>query len=98
MRREREPWIVFAQGKETKEKHNGDHPPMARMTSMKGIHGPEARTSKRLSGCLELANPASVRLVHARPGKVALLEEDARTKVRGHGAVEVGIIRDRQRL
>jgi len=48
--------------------------------------------------CLELANPASVRLVHARPFQITLLEEDARTNVGRHGTAEVGIVRKRQGL
>lgn len=49
-------------------------------------------------GCLELTNPTPVRLVHTRPSQIALLEGSARTKVSRHGAAEVGVVRDRQRL
>lgn len=49
-------------------------------------------------GHLELTNPTPIRLVHARTSQVTLLERSARTKGRGHGAVEVGIVRHRERL
>ena len=50
------------------------------------------------SGYLELTNTTSVRLVHARPSQITLLEGGARTKVRRHGAAEIGVVRNRQRL
>ena len=54
--------------------------------------------SKSQSGCLELTDTASVRPIHARPSQIALLEEDARTKVRRHGAAKAGVVRNRQGL
>jgi len=72
---------------------------MVRMVSMKG--GTQARSamiSRSQSGCLELTNPTPVRLVYARPSQITLLQEDARTNVRGHDTAEVGIVRNGQRL
>jgi len=63
---------------------------MVRMVNTKG------QTGQR--GCLELTNPTPIRLVHARPSQITLLEEDTRTKVRGHNTAEVGIVRNRQGL
>ena len=54
--------------------------------------------SKSQSGCLELTDTASVRPIYARPSQIALLEEDARTKVRRHGAAKAGVVRNRQGL
>jgi hypothetical protein len=73
-------------------------PPMTRMINMKGKRGSEAKRSNNQSERLELTNPTSIRLVHACPPQIALLEEDARTNVRRHGTAEVGIVRDRQGL
>ena len=63
-----------------------------------GAHGSEARISKSQFGGLELTDTTSVRLVYTRPFQITLLEEEARTKVRRHGATEVGIVRNRQGL
>ena len=45
-----------------------------------------------------MTNPTSVLLVHIRSPQITLLEGGARTKVRRHGATEVGVVRDRQGL
>ena len=63
---------------------------MAKIISIKG------GTNK--SGCLELTNPTSVRLVDARLSQITLLEGGARTNARRHGAAEVGVVRNGQRL
>jgi len=69
---------------------------MARMINIREYTW--ARREDSQSGCLELTNPTSVRLIHTRPFQTTLLEEDARTNIRRHGTSEVGIVRKRQGL
>ena len=57
---------------------------MGRQAGNKGIEDQDK--------CLELANSASVGLVHIRPSQIALLEGGARTNTRRHGATEVGVV------
>jgi len=95
--RERELWIVLARRKRgDRGNHNGDQPSMARMINLR--EDTWARSEDSESGCLELTNPTSIRLVHTRRFQVTLLEEDTRTDVRRHGTTEVGIVRKRQGL